>query len=79
MDSIVFKVEEQDRIYIENQCEKHLHTFDSFLKLLLNEHRMHRTAMVPRKEQEAPESQEAPSKETKKQNLRKNEKITGET
>lgn len=79
MDSIVFKVEEQDRIYIENECEKHLHTFDSFLKLLINEYRMHRIPQVPRSQSETPATQEAPSRDNKKQSLRKNEKNTGES
>jgi len=77
MDKIIFEVEEQDRIFIENECEKHLHTFDSFFKLLLNEYRMHRIAQVPRSQPETPIAQESTTKDTKKP-MRKHEKNSGE-
>ncbi len=77
MDKIIFEVEEQDRIFIENECEKHLHTFDSFFKLLLNEYKMHRTAQVPRNQPETPTPQENATKDIKKP-MRKNEKNSSE-
>jgi len=36
MDKIVFNIDEQDRLFIERECEKTLDTFDTFFVRILN-------------------------------------------
>lgn len=68
MDKIVFNVSEQDRIFIEKEVEKTNHTFDSFLKLLLDAYRKPVEAKEEPRQQTAQHAQENASKGQKKGN-----------
>lgn len=78
MDKIVFEVSQEDRLFVEKECEKTLRTFNSFFQLLLNEYREHRTAYCSKEHAEAPMQPESATREPKKQISRKNEKNTSE-
>lgn len=78
MDKIVFEVSQEDRVFIENECEKTLLTFNSFIQRLLDEYRGRQPAKTEPRQPEAPTQTETTANAAKKHTVRKNEKNTSE-
>lgn len=68
MDKIVFNIAEQDRIFIEKECERAHHTFDSFFKMLLDNYKKPVEAKEQPKQQITQPAQENAFKGQKKAN-----------
>jgi hypothetical protein len=71
MDKIIINVDQEDRLFMEKECEKTKHTFHSFFKMLLDLYKKPVETKELPKQVNTPIAQDEPLKTPKKQDQRK--------